>query len=492
MTEARKPKKTIQKSSYEPEVQDPLIRQKNFNEIIKGFTLEAVKQEAERCLQCAKPKCVEGCRVHANIPKVIRLVREEKFKEAYETIKKYNPIPAVTCRVCPQEKQCEGNCVLGKKWDPIAIGLIERFVIDQMRQSGIYYEPIQRNYNKNRVAIIGSGPAGLVVAKELLPYGYDLTIFEAFHKGGGVLAYGIPEYRLPKDIVKDEVKFLKFQGVKFNYNTKIGRDFTIDDLFRMGYDAIFIGIGVCKPMKLRMDGEDLENIIDAQEYLKSVNMVKSYGYSESLYPIPRGKNVTVIGGGNVAMDAARTARRLGSETVTIVYRRALEQVPACKKEIEDAKEEDVIFQFLTNPKKFIGDENGKVIEMEVMQMRLGEPDASGRASPIPIENSEYKIPTDLVIIAIGNEAASELTSSCTELKVGRWGNIEVDKFGKTNIKGIYAGGDIVTGADTVASAIVAGKAAAKDIHRYLVKKEAEAIQKCINYFYMDSVISVFS
>ncbi len=492
MTEARSSKKGVQKSRQEPEVQDRLIRQKNFDEVVQGFTFETVKQEAERCLQCKKPKCVEGCRVHANIPEVVRLVREEKLKEAYEIIKQYNPMPAVTCRVCPQENQCEGSCILGKKWEPLSIGLIERFVVDHMRQNGQYFKPIEGETNKNRVAIIGSGPAGLAVAKELLPYGYDITIFEAFHKGGGVLAYGIPEYRLPKEIVKDEVKYLKFQGVKFNYNTKIGKDFTIDELKRMGYDTIFIGIGMCKPMRLRMEGEELENIIDAQEYLKSVNMVKSYGYSETLYPIPRGKHITIIGGGNVAMDAARTARRLGSETVTIVYRRALEQAPACKREIEEAKEEDVIFQFLTNPKKFIGDEHGKVKEMEVIKMRLGEPDTSGRASPIPIENSEYKIPTDLVIIAIGNEAETDLTSSCSELKIGRWGNIEVDKFGRTNIQGIYAGGDIVTGADTVASAIVAGKKAAKDIHRYLVKKELEAMKSCMNYFYMDSQISVFS
>jgi glutamate synthase (NADPH/NADH) small chain len=473
MTETITPRKSIQKLSCEPVIQDPLLRQNNFYEVIIGYTQQSVKREAERCLQCAKPRCVEGCRVHANIPEVIRLVREERFQEAYEVIKKYNPMPAVTCRVCPQESQCEGSCILGKRWKPVAIGLIERYVTDKVRKRGIYYQPIKVEPNGKKVAIIGSGPAGLVAAKELMKLGYEITIFEAFHKGGGVLAYGIPEYRLPKEIIKDEVKYLESQGVKFIYNTRIGKDLKIDDLKRMGFDAIFIGIGVCKPMRLRMESQEVENVIDAQDYLKSVNMVKSYGYSEKLYSIPRGKHVTIIGAGNVAMDAARTARRLGSETVTIVYRRALEQAPACKAEIEETKEEGVIFKFLTTPKRFIGDDEGNVKAMEVISMRLGELDASGRASPIPIENSEHEIETDLVIVAIGNEADTQLTNSCAEMSVGRWGNIEIDENGKTNIPGVYAGGDIVTGADTVASAIIAGQKAAEEIHHYLamVKKK---------------------
>lgn len=488
MFEAKIPIIIDRKRCQEPELQDPSERQKNFNEVNNGFTLDSVLKEAERCLQCKDPKCVQGCRVHANIPEIIRLVRDERFEEAYEVIKRANPMPAVTCRVCPQESQCEGACVLGKRWDPISIGLIERYVTDHMRKMGSYYEPVKTIPNGKKVAIIGSGPSGLVVAKKLNSLGYDVTIFEAFHKGGGVLSYGIPEYRLPKKIVKDEIKYLKFQGVKFNYNTRIGRDLTIDDLKGMGFNAIFIGIGVCKPMRLRMDGEDLENVIDAQDYLKSVNMVKSYGYSEKLYPIPRGKHVTIIGAGNVAMDAARTARRLGAETVTIVYRRAIEQAPAYKAEIKDTREEDVIFQFLTNPKRFISNEEGKVKAVEVISMRLGEADASGRASPIPIDNSEHELETDLVIIAIGNEADSQLINSCSELSVGRWGNIEIDECGKTNVPGVYAGGDIVSGADTVASAIIAGKKAAEEIHFNL----AIAKKECVNYYYLDDFITADS
>ena len=400
-------------------------------------------------------------------------------------------MPAITCRVCPQENQCEGSCVLGKRWDPLAIGLIERYITDYVRKKGLYYEPINIEPNGKKIAIIGSGPAGLVVAKELVSLGYDITIYEAFNKGGGVLAYGIPEYRLPKRFIKDEIKYLKFLGVKFKYNTLIGKDLTLDDLKLMGYEAIFIGIGICKPIRLRIEGQDLENVIDAQEYFKNVNMVKSYGYSERLYPIPRGKNVTVIGGGNVAMDAARTARRLGSETVIIVYRRALEQVPACKSEILDAEEEDVLFQFLTNPVEFIGDINSKVKEMEVIKMRLGEPDASGRAKPIPIKNSNYKITTDLVIIAIGNEADDKLMSSCSEIEVGKWGNIEIDEYGRTNLEGIYAGGDIVTGADTVASAIVAAKRTARNIDMHLRKREKEINSSIVNYYYLETVNDLF-
>ena len=491
MMEIKTPRKSIQNLSQEARIQDPLIRQKNFDEVILGFDLEAVKKEAERCLQCAKPKCVQGCRVHTNIPKIIRLVKEERFIEAYEKIKKHNPMPAITCRVCPQENQCEGGCVLGKRWDPLAIGLIERYITDYVRNKGLYYEPINIEPNGKRVAIIGSGPSGLVVAKQLVSLGYDITIYEAFRKGGGVLAYGIPEYRLPKQLIADEIKYLKSLGVKFNYNTMIGKDLKLDSLKLMGYDAIFIGIGVCKPMRLRMEGQDLENVINAQDYLKRVNMVKSYGYSERLYPLPRGKHVTIIGGGNVAMDAARSARRLGSETVTIVYRRALEQAPACKKEIHDAQEEDVIFQFLTNPVEFVGDQNGRVKEMEVIKMQLGEPDASGRARPIPINDSNYRIATDLVIVAIGNEVDEMLTSSCSDIEVSKWGNIEIDENGKTNLEGIYAGGDIVTGADTVASAIVAAKRAANNIHVDLIKKDREIKSSIVNYYYLETVDDLF-
>lgn len=447
--------------------QDPSSRIKNFNEVNLGYSPETAVAEANRCLQCPKPQCVEGCPVNVDVPGFIKLIQDMDFCEAEHHIKKFNALPAICGRVCPQEDQCEGNCVLGKKFEPVAIGNLERFVADYERNSGSCYLPQIEPSNGKKVACIGCGPASLTVAGDLVKLGYHITIYEAFHKAGGVLSYGIPEFRLPKEIVDSEIEYLVSQGVDIKYNMVIGKILTIDDLWEMGYDAIFIGIGAGTPRFLGIPGENLKGIVSANEYLTRINLMKAYDFPNYKTPVIKGKNITVIGGGNVAMDSARNALRLGANTVTIVYRRAMEQLPARKEEVHHAIEEGVIFKLLRNPKRFIGDEKGKVKEIEVIKMKLGAPDESGRARPIPIPNSEFTIPTDLVIIAIGNNANPLLTSSCPELNLNKWGNIIVDENGKTNIDGIYAGGDIVTGSATVISAMGAGRRAAKSIHKYL-------------------------
>lgn len=447
--------------------QDPFLRRRNFNEVNLGYTPEMAIAEAERCLQCKKPKCVEGCPVNVDIPGFIALIKEGDFCEAEHYIKKYNALPAVCGRVCPQENQCEGNCILGKKFEPVAIGHLERFVADYERNSGSCYLPEKLPPNGKKIACIGCGPASLTVAGDLIKLGYDVTIFEAFHKGGGVLVYGIPEFRLPKEIVQSEIQYLMNQGVKIQYNTVIGKTLTIDDLKEMGFDAIFIAIGAGLPRFLRVPGENLKGIVSANEYLTRINLMKAYEFPKYRTPYVKGKHVTVIGGGNVAMDSARSALRLEAESVTIVYRRAMEQLPARKEEVHHAQEEGVIFKLLNNPVAFIGDDNGNVKEMEAIKMKLGEPDSSGRARPIPIENSEFRIKTDLVIIAVGNNSNPILTSTYPQLEVNKWGNIITDENGRTNIPEIFAGGDIVTGAATVISAMGAGRRAAKAINEFL-------------------------
>lgn len=453
--------------------QNPILRSKNFNEVNLGYTPEMAQAEAARCLQCGKPKCIEGCPVNVDIPAFIHLIQEADYCGAAHKIKEFNALPAICGRVCPQETQCEERCVLGKKFEPVAIGNLERFVADFERQSGSCYIPEREPPNRKKVACIGCGPASLTVAGDLVKLGYDITIYEAFHRGGGVLVYGIPEFRLPKEIVNAEIEYLLSQGVKIEYNMVIGKILTIDDLWEMGYNAIFIGIGAGLPSFMNIPGENLKGIITANEYLTRVNLMKAYDFPKYKTPFLKGKNITVIGGGNVAMDSARTALRLGAEIVTIVYRRSIEQFPARKEEIHHAQEEGVIFQLLTNPTQFIGDENGRVKEMEVIQMELGAPDESGRASPIPIEGSEFRIPTDLIIVAIGNKSNPLLTSTYPSLQLNKWGNIETDGDGKTNIKGIYAGGDIVSGSATVISAMGAGRKAAKAIHEFLKDEPSE-------------------
>ena len=470
VSEAKKKKRRIDIPRNKMPEQNPKLRSTNFKEVNLGYTHEMAKVEAERCLQCGKPFCVEGCPVNIDIPGFIKFIKEDNLRASIESIKNYNILPAVCGRVCPQEVQCEGKCILGKRFEPVAIGHLERFIADWERENKINACPECKPPNNIMVAIIGSGPAGITCAAELAKEGYDITIYEAFHEGGGVLVYGIPEFRLPKEIVGTEIDTLKMLGVKIEYNMIIGKILTIEDLKKMDYKAVFIGIGAGTPIFLNIPGSNLKGVVSANEYLTRINLMKAYDFPNYKTPIVIGKYVTVIGGGNVAMDSARVALRLGAEKVTIVYRRALEQMPARKEEIHHAQEEGIEFKLLTNPLRFIGNSSGNVTEMEVIKMKLGKPDASGRARPIPIENSEFRIKTDLIVNAIGNNSNPLLTSTYPELELNKWGNIITDENSKTNVEGIYAGGDIVTGSATVISAMGAGRRAAISIDNYLKKK----------------------
>jgi glutamate synthase (NADPH/NADH) small chain len=470
MNETTSNKKPVRIPRQGIPTQDPRLRVKNFDEVNLGYNTEIAKKEAERCLQCAKPLCVEGCPVNINIPEFIKLIRAGEIQEAIRSIKEYNILPAICGRVCQQENQCEAKCVMRKRFGSVAIGNLERFLADWERANQLKECPDCEAPNNIKVAIIGSGPAGLTCAADMARFGYDVTIFEAFHKGGGVLVYGIPEFRLPKEIVEDEIETLKMLGVKIEYNMIIGKILTIEDLNSMGFKAIFIGIGAGSPRFLGLPGENLKGIVSANEYLTRTNLMKAYNFPRFKTPIVKGRNIVVIGGGNTAMDSARTALRLGAKTVTIVYRRAMEQLPARREEVRHGEEEGIIFKLLTNPVRFVGDENGKVKELEVIQMKLGEPDESGRARPIPIENSEFIIKADLVIIGIGNNANPLLTSTYPALELNKWGNVITDENGNTNIEGIFAGGDIVTGAATVISAMGAGRRAAEAMNQYLKSK----------------------
>lgn len=449
--------------------QDPKKRITNFDEVPFGFTEKQAIEEANRCLKCGKPLCVEGCPVNVDIPGFIKCIREKEFREAIFTIKDYNILPAICGRVCPQEVQCEEKCILGKRWEPVAIGALERFVADWERKNQLKACPECQPPNGIKVAIIGSGPAGLTCAADLAKVGYDTTVFEAFHTGGGVLVYGIPEFRLPKEIVADEIETLQMIGVKFDYNSIIGKLYDIEDLRKLGFKAFFIGVGAGLPMLMNYPGIELNGVVSANEFLTRANLMKAYKFPEYDTPIDIGKHVTVIGGGNVAMDSARTALRLGADKVSIVYRRSEIEMPARKEEVHHGKEEGINFLFLTNPVKFIGDEEDYVKEMVVQKMELGEPDDSGRRRPIPMKNSEYSIKTDMIIIAIGTKANPILTKTISELKLNKWGYIETDEFGRTNIEDVFAGGDIVTGSATVISAMGAGRVAAKAIDEFLKK-----------------------
>ncbi|MBN2157160.1 MAG: NADPH-dependent glutamate synthase [Candidatus Lokiarchaeota archaeon] len=475
MTEPQSKKTTRKKKVILPRhkipEQDPFLRSKNFDEVNLGYAPEMAQAEASRCLQCPKPACREGCPVNVDIPGFIKLIIEGNFIEASHHIKETNALPAICGRVCPQETQCEGVCVLGKssKYKPVAIGNLERFVADAERATKACYICEKDPPTGKKVAIIGSGPAGLTVAGDLIKKGHEVHIFEAFHKGGGVLVYGIPEFRLPKEIVNWEIQELLENGVEMHYNTVVGKLLTVEDLKKQNFDAIFIGIGAGLPLFMGIPGENLKGVVSANEYLTRSNLMKSYDFPNYKTPPLQGKKVVVVGGGNVAMDSARTALRLESETVTIVYRRAMEQLPARVEEVHHAQEEGVIFNLLTNPVRFIGDATGRLQEVEVLKMKLGEPDSSGRARPIPIEGSEFQIPCDLAIIAIGNNSNPLLTSTMPDLKLNKWGNIITDENGATNLPGIYAGGDIVTGAATVISAMGEARRAAKAIHEFLRK-----------------------
>jgi len=448
--------------------QKPKVRAKNFDEVPIGYDPETAIKEAQRCLQCKKPGCVAGCPVEIDIPGFIQLIKEEKFTESIRHIWQKNSLPAVCGRVCPQEIQCEGLCIVGKKGEPVAIGNLERFAADWERANGTGALPPKADPTGKKVAVVGSGPAGLTVAGDLIVKGHQVTVFEAFHKPGGVLVYGIPEFRLPKDIVAQEVHFLERLGVKVECNQVVGRTITIDELFEDGYEAVFIGVGAGLPVLLDVPGKNLIGIYSANEYLTRSNLMKAYLFPKYDTPIIQGKNVVTLGAGNVAMDSARTALRLGAESSRIVYRRSRTEVPARAAEVHHAEEEGVEFFFLAAPTKFLGDDKGRVIGMECLKMELGEPDASGRRRPVSLEGSEFELECDLVIVAVGTGANPILTQSTDGLSLNKWGYIQADeKTAKTTKKGVWAGGDIVTGSATVILAMGAGRIAANSIHDYL-------------------------
>lgn len=444
------------------------VRRRNFKEVPTGYTVKMAQEEAARCLQCKKPGCVEGCPVQVDIPGFIQLVTQGDFTGAIRHIWGTNALPAVCGRVCPQEIQCEGKCILAKKGLPVAIGNLERFCADYEREHGTGELPPKAPSTGKKVAVVGSGPSGLTVAGDLILKGHAVTIMEAFHKPGGVLVYGIPEFRLPKAIVAQEINFLERLGAKVDCNVVVGRTETLDELFEQGYDAIYLGVGAGLPRFMNIPNENLIGILSANEYLTRANLMKAYQFPDVDTPIPLGKNVVVLGAGNVAMDSARTAMRLGADTVRIVYRRSRAEMPARAAEIHHAEEEGIEFMLLTNPVRYIGDEQGRLTGMECLKMELGEPDASGRRRPVPIAGSEFELQTDLVIVAVGSGANPLLTQSTPDLKLNKWGYIETDpQTGKTFKKGVWAGGDIVTGAATVILAMGAGRAAANSMHDYL-------------------------
>ena len=448
--------------------QEPNVRNKNFSEVALGYTKEMAMEEARRCLNCKHKPCMTGCPVNVPIPGFIEKVAEGDFDAAYEIITSENALPAICGRVCPKENQCEGKCVRGIKGEPVAIGRLERFVADYHMANA---KPVETKIEKNgkRVAVVGSGPSGITCAGELIKKGYDVTVFEALHKAGGVLSYGIPEFRLPKDLVAKEIETVEKLGVDIETNVIVGRSVTIDELMEQGYGAVFVGSGAGLPRFLNIPGENLLGVYSANEFLTRVNLMKAYKFPDTPTPIKVGKKVAVVGAGNVAMDAARTAKRLGAEEVYIVYRRSEEELPARKEEVHHAKEEGIIFKLLNNPCAIHG-EDGWVTGIEVVKQELGEPDASGRRSPVPVEGSNYVIDVDTVVIAIGQSPNPLIRQTTPGLDTQKWGGIIVEEDTmKTSKDGVYAGGDTVTGAATVILAMGAGKKAAKAIDEYLSK-----------------------
>lgn len=451
--------------------QDPKVRARNFDEVPLGYTPNMAKIEALRCIQCKNRPCMEGCPVEIDIPGFIALIAEGDFLGAIRKIKETNALPAVCGRVCPQETQCEELCVRGKKGEPVAIGRLERFVADYERAAGSVAIPEIAKPSGKRIAIVGSGPAGLTVAGDLIKLGHEVTIFEALHIPGGVLVYGIPEFRLPKAIVAAEIDYLKRLGVKVQSSHVIGRIASVDELLSEGFDAVFLGLGAGLPTFMNIPGENYNGVYSANEYLTRSNLMKAYLFPEYDTPIVKGKNVAVIGGGNVAVDAARTAMRLGADNVYLVYRRSRVEMPARDEEIHHAEEEGIQFHLLTAPLKYIGNEKGWVTGMECQRMELGEPDSSGRRRPIPIPGSEFIKEVDTVVVAIGTGANPLVQSTTPGLETNKWGYIIVDEeTGQTTKKGVYAGGDIVTGAATVILAMGAGRKAARAMHEYAMSK----------------------
>lgn len=449
--------------------QAPLTRARNFMEVPYGYTPEEAVQEASRCLSCLKPTCRSGCPVAVDIPSFIKLIKEGKFIEAAWKIKEENALPAVCGRVCPQEIQCESLCILGKKGEPVAVGNLERFVADYAREKGDMQVPEKPTPTGRKVAIIGSGPGGLTCAADLIKAGHQVTLFEALHKPGGVLIYGIPEFRLPKAIVEKEVDYIRNLGVSVVVNAVIGNLFTVDELLtEHGYDACFIATGAGLPVFMGIPGENLNGVYSANEFLTRANLMKAYLFPEYDTPIKRGRNVAVFGGGNVAMDSARVALRLGAEKVYLVYRRSEAEMPARKAEIHHAHEEGVEFLMLTNPVRFVDDGKGNVCAVECMKMELGDPDASGRRKPVPVKNSEFRIEIDVAIPAIGTRSNPLLTKTMPDLSLNKRGYIVADEeTGMTSKPGVFAGGDIVTGSATVILAMGSGRKAASAINEYL-------------------------
>ena len=449
--------------------QDPKVRARNFEEVSYGYTEEMAVEEAQRCLHCKHMPCVSGCPVNVQIPKFIQLIAEHKFADACAAIKETSALPAVCGRVCPQETQCEAKCVRGIKGEPVAIGRLERFAADWDMKNG-KNEVVKPESNGHKVAVIGAGPAGLTCAGDLAKKGYEVTIFEAFHKAGGVLVYGIPEFRLPKAIVQKEVEGLEKMGVKVMTDMVIGKVLSIDELMDdMGFEAVFIGSGAGLPMFMGIEGEDLVGVSSANEFLTRINLMKAYRDDYDT-PIRKGENVAVVGGGNVAMDAARSAMRLGAEHVYIIYRRSEAELPARREEVHHAKEEGIEFVLLTNPVKIHGDENANVKSIECIKMELGEPDASGRRRPIPVEGSNFEIPVDTVIMSLGTSPNPLIRTTTEGLEANKKGCLVADEHMATTREGVYAGGDAVTGAATVILAMGAGKTAAASIDEYIQNK----------------------
>ncbi len=450
--------------------QDPKIRGRNFNEVALGYSLEQAQEEASRCIQCPKRACVDGCPVEIDIPEFIKAISDGDMPEAVRILKSKNSLPGICGRVCPQETQCEETCSLAKKEAPIAIGRLERYVADWERANmpSVNPSPVPPAPTGKRIAVVGSGPAGLTAAADLAKLGYSVTIFEALHVAGGVLMYGIPEFRLPKEIVQAEVDYVASLGAKIELDSVVGKLVTIDELLGNGYEAIFLGTGAGAPMFMNIPGENLNGIYSANEFLTRVNLMKAYQFPEYDTPVKIGRRVAVIGGGNVAMDSARCALRLGADEVYIIYRRSEAEMPARREELENAMEEGINFKLLTNPKRFLGDEQNWVVGMECYEMELGEPDETGRRRPIVKEGSEFIIDVDMVVAALGTRPNPLVASTTPGLETTKWGTVVADEeTGKTVKDKVWAGGDIVTGAATVISAMGIGKRAAADIDKYL-------------------------
>jgi len=444
-------------------------RVRNNDEVPFGYSPKEAVLEADRCLMCKKPKCIDGCPVEIDIPGFIKFIQEENYKDGIKLLKEKNILPAICGRVCPQEEQCEKECILGVKNEPVAIGRLERFLADWEAEQGEAKLPRKPKSTGKKIVIVGAGPAGITAAADLVRMGHKVDMYEALHEPGGVLVYGIPEFRLPKKIVFREINYLERLGVKIYMDHVIGKIKSIDELLQE-YDAVFLGTGAGLPWFLEVPGENLNGVYSANEYLTRANLMKAYLFPKYKTPITRGKLVATVGGGNVAMDCARTALRLGAEKSFIIYRRSRTEMPARDEEIHHAEEEGVIFQNLSNPAKFIGDENNWVKEVDCIQMELGEPDDSGRRRPVPIPDANFIVPVDVVVIAIGNSPNPLIPSTTPDIEEGKWGNIVTDpETGKTSKPGVFAGGDVATGAATVILAMGAGKVAARNIHQYVME-----------------------